>query len=187
MPKRIEIEYNVCPVCETRFQVGGRGNPGRHQVCCSQRCAYQARYRRGSTANALTERDAAYIAGFIDADGYFMLHGRVDHGSISFRIGAAGTKPQTIEWLPEVTGVGSSTVRKSHNPRHADGWQWTCNGDAALSLAVQLLPFLRVKREQCEMGIEFQERIRRPDLKADRSWQEEWRQRMLALNAKGRG
>jgi hypothetical protein len=46
-------------------------------------------------------------------------------------------------------------------------------------------PYLIIKREQADLALATQERLRHPAFKADRTWQEEWRQRMKQLNARG--
>lgn len=187
MPLVANVEVKQCVVCGGSFEVGGRGRPKRAQRFCSNLCSGRARYRTGRTANTLTDAEAAYIAGFIDADGSFIIHGRYDGSdSLAFRVSAGGTKASVFHWMAGVTGVGVvSKARRSQNPRHRDYYQWHANGDAAVSLARQLAPYLVLKREQCELGIAFQERLRTPALKADRAWQQEWRLRMRDLNARG--
>jgi hypothetical protein len=62
---------------------------------------------------------------------------------------------------------------------------WHCNADAAYSVLQQIRPFLKIKGEQADLAIETQERLRVPGLKADRSWQNEYRLRMKELNRRG--
>lgn len=178
-------ETKECLVCEKPFETGGRAG-NRSQRFCSNECSFKARYRRGRKCLPLELDVAAYLAGFWDGDGSFIIHGRSDgKPSLAFRAQVGGTKAKVLEWLPEITGVGSSHFRESDNPKHASVWSWWCNGDAADSFTRQLIPYLRLKRAQAELGVEFQERLRDPALKADRSWQEEYRQRMSAMNKRG--
>lgn len=86
----------------------------------------------------------------------------------------------------ERAGVGNVVLVKRGNPKHAHIYSWWVNGDGAQSLAQQLLPYLVLKRPQAELGIEFQERLKTPALKADRTWQQEYRERMQAMNKRGR-
>jgi hypothetical protein len=187
MARRLEVETKVCPACSIEFDVGGRGRPPRSQRCCSMECARRAKYVRGRKANELTVERAAYMAGYVDADGHFGIYGRYDgNASLSFRMGAGGTRPAVLQAFASWAGIGSvSRAYRSKNPKHSDFYQWIVRGDGAVSLARQLLPYLQTKRPRAELGIEFQERLREPRLKADRSWQESARQRMLAMNAKG--
>lgn len=174
----------VCAVCEKQFEVGGRA--GKNQFC-SAACAAKARYRSGAVCQPLSDIDASYIAGFFDGEGSYILHGRGDAktSSITFRVTVVGSKPMVLEWLRDVTGMSGVVISEPSKPGWAPRYVWTVNGDAAVSFTKQILPFVRLKKEQAELGIEFQERLRDPALKADRTWQEEWRQRMRLLNARG--
>jgi hypothetical protein len=44
---------------------------------------------------------------------------------------------------------------------------------------------LIVKKQQATLALDFMERIRVPAMKADRTWQLEYRERMKALNKRG--
>jgi hypothetical protein len=59
------------------------------------------------------------------------------------------------------------------------------NADGAESVLRQALPYFVTKRPQAELAISFQERLRDPALKADRSWQLEALARMKRLNRRG--
>ena len=170
----------ICPVCKREFETGGRAG-SKAKTLCSMECQRRSRYRHGRTCNQLTASDAAYLAGFWDADGSFFLHGPKE-GSISFRVSVVGTKALVIKWVRDVTGLGTLVLAKRSNPRWAPVWRWWANGESAESLTRQLMPYLRLKRRQAEIGIAFMERIRDPALKADRQWQEEWRVEMKTLN-----
>lgn len=49
----------------------------------------------------------------------------------------------------------------------------------------QLQPYMFTKRAQCDLAITFQERLRTPALKADRTWQREALEEMRTLNRRG--
>lgn len=178
-------ETRTCPVCGVVFETGGRA--GRlDQVYCSNACAGKVRYRTGTTCLPLSPADAAYLAGFFDGEGSYILHGRGGlTGSITFRVAVVGSKPLVIEWIAEVTGLSSAQVREPAVAGWAPRWTWTVNGDAAVSFTKQIRPYIRLKTEQADLGLAFQERLRDPAYKVDRAWQEEWRQRMRLLNARG--
>lgn len=59
------------------------------------------------------------------------------------------------------------------------------NSEAAESILQQVRPYLRIKHEQADICLDAQERLRNPALKADRSWQYEYRDRVRALNQRG--
>ena len=183
-PTLLRRVQKQCVTCGKDFEVGGRAGPI-EQPTCSRECGYKIMYRHGRVCMPLAPLDAAYLAGFWDGEGSFMLHGRSGTGSIAFRAAVVGTKVEVINWVKEITGIGVIIHHKDPNPNWAEKHLWWVNGDGAWSFTKQLLPYLKLKRLQAELAIAFQERLREPSLKADRSWQEEWRQKMRDMNRRG--
>lgn len=178
-----KVETRSCLVCGKAFEVGGRGRPPRRQRLCSDACQRLSRYRSGFQVKALSVTDAAWIAGFLDGEGTVMLFRRRE--SVALRVSAANTHRPTLEHIASVCGFGSIVTSKRPNPKHKTAYWWQVNAEAAESLLRQLLPHLVTKRAQAELGIAFQERLRDPALKADRTWQLAFRARMQSLNRRG--
>ena len=191
-PELWKRETVTCVVCGKDFERGGHFVKGqarrpRKQTTCSEECGRRIRYRHGRVCNELSPTEAAYLAGVWDSDGNFILHGRYDASdSLAFRVQIGVTKAITIDWIVEKTGLGYRQHVGRKNPSHADIYHWQVNGDGAESFIRQIMPYLVLKRPRAELGIEFQERLRIPALKADRSWQTEYRDRMRELNKRGR-
>jgi hypothetical protein len=192
--RRLAHVEQACPVCGKVFVPGTAKTEGvkqryrKGQQFCSWECSHKAHYRRGSVCAELSPTDAAYLAGFFDGEGSFVIL-RGAHGSPNntFRVTVSGSKESVIAWIAEVTGVGTRVYANltAKNPKWAEKWTWTAQADAAESFTRQLLPYLKLKREQAQLGADFQERLRDPKLKADRTWQEEWRDRMQTMNRRG--
>jgi hypothetical protein len=183
-------QERVCPVCDTKFLVGGQGNPSRTTTFCSKNCRYAARQRKcGKLCNRLTEAQSAYIAGIVDGEGSVMLIVRtsVRLPSVHLRVSVSNTCFKLLEWLRVVTGIG--TVHLVDNQKYGrstrQGGVWKTHGESAASFLEQILPYLIIKPNQATGGIKFQKRLRDPRLKADRGWQMEWLLRMKKLNARG--
>jgi hypothetical protein len=184
-PELLRRITKTCVVCGKEFETGGRAG-SKTKAICSMECQRVSRYRHGRKCAELTPLDAAYLAGFWDGEGTFMLHGRSGPGStIAFRATVVGSKEQVIRWVKDVTGIGTIVAYPSKNEKWSEKWVWAVNGDGAESFTRQLLPYLKLKREHAELCVEFQERLRDPKLKADRSWQDDWRQLVSALNRRG--
>jgi hypothetical protein len=98
----------------------------------------------------------AYLAGIIDADGYITINRSVRrqyvyHGP---QVGIAGTRREPHDlaaslwggnvgrYIPKVTG-------------HLPQFQWSRQGGSAVSVIIDVLPFLRVKREQAVLALEL--------------------------------
>lgn len=176
-------EDRPCAACGTLFTVGGRGHPMHTQRFCSDTCKYSARYRHGARANDLSPLDAAYFAGLFDGEGSVILYMR--RTAVAMRIHIANTYVPILEWVKETTGVGSVMAGKKASNVNKAGWWWACNAEAAESVLRQIRPYLRIKAEQADLALETQARLRDPQLKADRTWQSEYRERMQAMNRRG--
>jgi hypothetical protein len=132
----------------------------------------------------LAPEAAAYLAGFWDGEGSLMLIGRKS-GSVGVRSTVTNTSYDVLAWVAEVCGIGSIQNKPRKAVHHKPTWFWQIHGEGAETFLQQLLPYLKVKREQARLALAFQARLRDPSMKADRVWQEEWRQQMKALNARG--
>ncbi|MFN3352502.1 MAG: hypothetical protein ACK4Z5_02745 [Brevundimonas sp.] len=105
---------------------------------------------------ALTDTDAAYIAGMIDADGSITVSAQ--DGRVKPLVCVFNSNVPLIDWLSVTIGAGCSYRYKSGAKRpDQDGARWNpvhryqITGRKAQSLLTQLLPHLRVKRAQAEL------------------------------------
>lgn len=171
-----------CVACGKEFEAGGRlGRQSRE--FCSWECRYKGRYRMSKAANTLSPLDAAYIAGFLDGEGSFLLYMRRDVAAV--RITATNTNRAVIEWLKEVCGVGIIVKGKTLSDKHRLTWHWNCNSESAELVLRQIRPYLKIKTEQADFAMTVQEKLRDPAQKADRSWQKEAHEHMKFLNRTG--
>lgn len=187
MPNLKKRIVKVCPICKKEFETGGRAGR-KDKIFCGWDCSRLARYRHGSQCNKLNKIDCAYIAGFIDGEGSIMIIKRgnlVDSYGIRTTIAQSEKGVFVLEWIKEITGIGSIVNKPRFNPLHANNCFWQVNSDAAETLLLQILPYLKLKKEQAEMALDFQNKLRQPELKADRSWQIDFRKGMQLLNLRG--
>ena len=173
---------NTCVVCGNEFETGGRLGK-RNKRYCSRKCRDRVRYRRGAESNPIEAIDAAYIAGFLTVKVVLLLI--LNRGVAKIRIAITNTNHEIIEWLRDVTGIGTVTYKKRKREEHKDVWTWNCNGGAAESILRQIRPYLRIKTRQTDLAFSIQNRLRIPAQKADRTWQSEVRDQMRALNRRG--
>lgn len=106
--------------------------------------------------------DDSYVAGMVDADGSIIISKVRPHGhevSPSYRLSVqvTNTHKSMLEMLKKKFGgsicnkpltVGSFFTRKSH-------YNWSVGSKKAVELLKKIQPYLIVKREQAELGIEF--------------------------------
>lgn len=123
------------------------------------------------------------MAGLVDGEGTIMLYRRRQYASL--RLVVSNTNAAVLDWCADTTGVGDVQWKSRGNERHRPAGMWSANSDAAEGLIGQMLPYLVIKREQAELALDFRQRIRNPSDKSDPTWQQEYRLRMCAMNARG--
>jgi hypothetical protein len=109
----------------------------------------------------LSTEDLAYIAGFFDGEGSVTIHenfrpsprGKSPNHTLQVSIG--NTDPQVLNWIHGIFG-GSLTFRKSTKLNHRDMTQWVARSNGAAIFLKIIIPFLRMKNKQAEVGISFQ-------------------------------
>jgi len=110
----------------------------------------------------LNELDLSYIAGFFDGEGSVTIHhnyapsprGKSPNHTLQVSIG--NTDPRVIVWIHEHFG-GALTMRSGFKPNHRDVIQWMARSNKAARFLRMILPYLRMKREQAEIALTFQQ------------------------------
>lgn len=107
----------------------------------------------------LEELDIAYIAGLFDGEGsinIFRKQNKSGSNSYYLEITITNTDFPVLNWLQSVLGgrVDKTSNVKLQSSRPLRRWRASCK-DAHRILLV-LLPYLRVKKIQAELAIEFQ-------------------------------
>lgn len=182
-PYKGSAEPRNCVGCGGIFYVGGRGYAPKDQRFCSNKCSFASRYRTGTKCNDLSVIDAAYIAGFIDGEGSIMAFLRRD--CIAIRVSIVNTYRPIIDWIRETCGVGNVVSSDRENNKHKLAHSLLVNAEAAESLIQQIRPYLKIKTAQADLALGVREKLRNPEVKADRSWHAETVAQMKALNRRG--
>jgi len=106
--------------------------------------------------------DAAYSAGIMDGEGSVSL---TVNRNVTTRTGRTAVAPmliiqvsstcrEVLDWLQLTWGVGSVIVTyRPRRPNHRTAYVWRVRGQAASEMLTQMLPYLRIKRAQAELGI----------------------------------
>jgi len=105
----------------------------------------------------LTELDSAYIAGLLDADGSVRIHKQFTSGGASrytLDVRIANTDTKLIEYL--INTVGGGVREHVQASRRLVCYSWTICAVAALEFLQQVLPYMRTKKAEAEIGIRFQ-------------------------------
>ena len=105
----------------------------------------------------------AYLAGIIDGEGciaiygyhgnWIMSHGKRHRGfRLDVKVGMG--EPEAVQLLMKTFG-GSIYVRKITPNGNKPSYSWTVSAKLAIACLRQLIPFLRVKKAQAEIALEF--------------------------------
>lgn len=103
--------------------------------------------------------NTAYAAGLFDGEGSVLILAEQD-AKHRLRIKVANTDHAVINWLQSIFGGISNdnlSPTRKRKPNEKDAWEWRLNGKEAGQFLVLISPFLKIKREQARIAIEFQE------------------------------
>jgi len=135
-----------------------------------------------------------YLAGYFDGEDCVCISKQKSKKNrkspcYSLIIGVASTDRIVIEDLYHFFGVGWTCFGLLHKNFKVSNrifrFSWQVQGDRAVQVLALLLPFLRLKRKQTMLAIEFQEKriIRSRELtEDDLALRENYRQKMSCLN-----
>lgn len=113
----------------------------------------------------------AYVAGLLDGEGsigislkkkgtvYIRKKGytrKTDKYSLHIQIG--NTNRKVIEWLKDIFG-GQFQIVKHKDCRGEKFFAWHLYTNKAYNLLNCILPYMKIKRKQCELAVEFQKEI----------------------------
>lgn len=111
----------------------------------------------------ITIADLAWTAGIIDGEGsiFVMKQGRKDRERTHNYILRVSVQSADRVMTPELKRLFPDGAQFSTQREQRNGWsntlKWQLNGKKAARFLKEILPYLRVKRRQAELAIEFQD------------------------------
>ena len=153
-----------CRWCGKVFATGGRGRPKRGQLFCSKKCAAFARVREVNV-NQLSDVDAAYLAGLVDGEGSIVA-AMERAARTTWRLTISNTDRPLLQWVRDVTGVGTIVSHVHDNPLHKDSHAWQCYSWNARDILLQLLPYMKLPEKQRRAKLVIEELSRIEQLNA---------------------
>jgi len=98
--------------------------------------------------------DLAYVAGMLDGDGYISICRNRCKPQTMLRVGISNTNQWLIEWLHFGFGGGISKHKERGNCKTK--WNWIISSNKAVEFLKLISPYLKLKRPQAELAIQFQ-------------------------------
>jgi hypothetical protein len=140
--------------------------------------------------------ELAYWAGFFDGDGCIGIYKYQNkdrwHKSPTYSVYMALTIVDK-EIVDQFAALfqGSRATRRHRTPNSQLQYYWTARGNRAVAVLTKLLPFLRLKKPQAQLALEFHARKgsnpARLLKKDELDLRENYYQQMRKMNSKGKG
>ncbi|MEU0078617.1 hypothetical protein ABZY58_12025 [Micromonospora tulbaghiae] len=121
--------------------------------------------RPADPISVIDEPTAAYLAGLTDGDGSIYVTRTNRLRTVYPAVSWAMTHKPTIEWVGSILGLGAVVHNNHTNLRTGETtwgrssfkvqWRVSVAGTRAVLLCRRMLPYLRTKREQAELVLQF--------------------------------
>lgn len=124
--------------------------------------------RRGDQKTMTRGYDVAYAAGVIDSDGTIgVFYKKGPNDCYEPRVGVRQVEPQAIDLLKELFGGSRRDAYHHGGPNCRPLYEWRATARVAVAALVEVLPYLKIKREQANNAIEVgklnaQQKFRQP-------------------------
>jgi len=107
----------------------------------------------------MQDTDAAYVAGLLDGEGSIVLSVRsgrewAKRSDYTLLVRIHNTCKEVLDWT--VTVAGGRVYCSSRANRHRPMYQWTIHSVQAAEFLRLMLPYLRIKRDQALLALDFQ-------------------------------
>ena len=103
----------------------------------------------------MSDLELAYLAGFFDGEGCVHINRPDRQGRMSLLIRVTQTDPAVL--LTYEARWGGTIYSGDNGANRKTIWSWTAHSNVAAGVLRDLMPYLRVKVAQAELGIRFQE------------------------------
>lgn len=120
--------------------------------------------KRPKILNDIRDIDARYLAGFFDGEGSILIlpmYKKRKTGGETFwylRLCITNTHQGVMEWIQSIFG-GCLNNHPGNKRGNSHVWFWQAYSQEAKHILKAMLPYFRVKRNQAELAVQFQEMI----------------------------
>lgn len=108
----------------------------------------------------ITKDELNYYAGFFDGEGCIMI--KKKHSGRPYHTLDIAISLTNLNILEDFRRAFGGTIHGAYKSKvyYKDKWMWMIGGNKALAFLKLIYPYLRLKRGEAELGIEFQERAK---------------------------
>lgn len=107
----------------------------------------------------ISDIDAAYLAGFIDGDGCIKISKRTrgfNHPQYDLQVDISNDALSVLNEFKSLSNLGNISSSEGGTFKKAIRHRWILCGWEATLLLERILPYLRIKQSEAELGIAFQ-------------------------------
>lgn len=97
----------------------------------------------------MSKATAAYIAGYIDGEGYFGIIPNSNKSSYREVLKITSVDKDIIDWFQN--SFGGSVHKRIFDGKSKDAYQWTLEGKNIVPFVEKVIPYLKTKRKQAEL------------------------------------
>ncbi len=109
----------------------------------------------------ISELDLAYIAGFVDGEGCISISKSSSRGSRNTTYGPnvdiTNTNKEILLTIQKILRLGSLESQKRYSSKHKPAWNLDFKAGEAKQLLLLIRPYLRLKKRQADLLLEFLE------------------------------
>lgn len=133
----------------------------------SRRCCGCTRKTTAKPPPVVDREDVIYMAGFFDGEGCIAI-GNSNHsfhrgrGHFYLTLGMSSTNLAVLQWVKSRFG-GCLSARKCGQLNRKHAWTWYASTRHAFLILEIIYPFLKVKKAEAEIGLQFGRRTGHPD------------------------
>lgn len=110
-----------------------------------------------------TKEDYIYAAGFVDGEGTLRIsHSKAKPTTYTLKVQVVNTNKEVLDWFKEkFNGTVRMSYKASKKYKRKACWVWEISCKRAEFFIQNIILFLKVKRNQADLCIEFREHTKR--------------------------
>jgi hypothetical protein len=99
-------------------------------------------------SNLTKEQKLIFLAGVFEGEGSFGFWGKEDKANRYLRVQIRMCDEDIVTRFTDYFGLGFITTHIPKNKKHSKSWKWTVAGEKAISVMLQMIPYLGIRRKE---------------------------------------
>ena len=99
-------------------------------------------------SNLTKEQKLIFLAGVFEGEGSFGFWGKEDKANRYLRVQIRMCDEDIVTRFTDYFKLGFITTHVPKNKKHSKSWKWTVAGEKAISVILQMIPYLGIRRKE---------------------------------------